>query len=386
VPVDLETIILKAVSKSPGERYESSGQMAADLQRFLDDEPILAKRPTLIQRTRKWSRRHPSVVITGMVLLIAGIAGLLVNSWMITQEQAKTKQRAKEAEERFQLAQDSVDDLIEIAQEELAGDPRLQNVRKRLLEAALAYYQKFIDQRRDDHGAQAQLAATRDRVKQIIDDLAVLQGARHFLLLEQETVLDDLRLSPEQRDRVSSLSKHLEEQRRELFRDFGRLTGEERSERFLQQARAEQAAIVEVLSDEKLTRFRQIAIQSQGVAAFREPDIAAELKLSAQQRERIRTIENEMFSPFRPSERSGDGPSRKTPEEIRRAVAEQLKAALAQIEALLTPEQAARWHTMIGEPLEGAIFLGPRGPRPPGSPDGPGRKSKRDDGKRQPQA
>ncbi len=220
VPVDLETIILKAVAKNPGERYESAGQMAADLQRFLDDKPILAKRPSLIQRTRKWSRRHPSVVIAGMVLLIAGIAGLLVNSWMVTREQAKTKQRAKEAEERFQLAeerfylaQDSVDDLIEIAQEELADNPGLQNLRKRLLEAALTYYQKFIEQRRDDPGAQAQLAATRDRVQKIIDDLALLHGARQFFLLKEEAVLDDLRLSKDQRDGIKELSKQMDAQR-----------------------------------------------------------------------------------------------------------------------------------------------------------------------------
>ena len=42
--------------------------------------------------------------------------------------------------------------------------------------------------------------------------------------------------------------------------------------------------IVEILSEPKLARFRQIVIQCQGVAAFREPDIAGELKLTAQQR------------------------------------------------------------------------------------------------------
>src|SRR6185295_1311866 len=69
IPGELETIILKAVSKNPEDRYSSAGDLAADLQRYLAHQPILARRPSLVDRVRKWSRRHPSVVISGMLLL-----------------------------------------------------------------------------------------------------------------------------------------------------------------------------------------------------------------------------------------------------------------------------------------------------------------------------
>src|SRR5262249_61092547 len=46
VPRDLETIVLKATEREPGHRYAMAGELGADLQRFLDDEPILARRAT----------------------------------------------------------------------------------------------------------------------------------------------------------------------------------------------------------------------------------------------------------------------------------------------------------------------------------------------------
>src|SRR5262249_51165560 len=161
---------------------------------------------------------------------------------------ARTAQRASVAEERFQLARRSVDDMIAISEEELSDSPGQRNLRKRLLEAALAYYQEFIEQRREDPGAQTELAATRDRVKKILDDLTVLQGAGQLFLLKDKAVLDDLHLSQEQRARIVELSKQMDTQRQELFRDFGRLSSEERSQRFLQQARADEAAVAEILS------------------------------------------------------------------------------------------------------------------------------------------
>src|SRR4029079_17779331 len=50
IPLDLETIVLKAMSKLPEERYCAAQALADDLKRFLEDKPILAQRPGIRER------------------------------------------------------------------------------------------------------------------------------------------------------------------------------------------------------------------------------------------------------------------------------------------------------------------------------------------------
>jgi tetratricopeptide (TPR) repeat protein len=79
IPVELEIITLKALAKEPVGRYATAGELADDLRRFLEDKPIQAKPPTLLQRTAKWARRHKlvaaglSAALLAAVVLAAGL-------------------------------------------------------------------------------------------------------------------------------------------------------------------------------------------------------------------------------------------------------------------------------------------------------------------------
>src|SRR5262249_6853782 len=220
VPAELETVVLKALRKDPADRYATAQELADDLERFVDNRSILARRATVAERLWKWARRHPTIVAAGLVVLVLLSAGSLVSTALIRVEQGRTRaeqqraeaaygrerQRAEEAEARFRLARRSVDELIQVSEEELAGRPGMAGVRSRLLTSALAYYQEFIDQRRDDPGAQAELLDTTRRVEQILADLAVLRAAGKLYLLGQPAVLDDLRLDEAQLARVKELT------------------------------------------------------------------------------------------------------------------------------------------------------------------------------------
>jgi serine/threonine protein kinase/Flp pilus assembly protein TadD len=74
VPAELETIVLKALAKTPAERYATARELAEDLERFLKDEPIRARRPTPVQRARKWARRHRPVVWSAAVASLVALA------------------------------------------------------------------------------------------------------------------------------------------------------------------------------------------------------------------------------------------------------------------------------------------------------------------------
>ena len=71
IPIELETIVHKAMAKSPGDRYATAGELAADLARFINNEPIFARRPGVFQRAAKWPSRRKNVVLGAVLLLLA---------------------------------------------------------------------------------------------------------------------------------------------------------------------------------------------------------------------------------------------------------------------------------------------------------------------------
>jgi WD40 repeat protein/serine/threonine protein kinase len=83
IPAELEIIVRKAMGKTPAERYATAQELADDLRRFLDDKPIRAKRPTLLDWTRKWIRRHQGVVATGIAGLVLAVGILAVSTLLI---------------------------------------------------------------------------------------------------------------------------------------------------------------------------------------------------------------------------------------------------------------------------------------------------------------
>jgi hypothetical protein len=392
VPAELETIVLKALSKPPAERYATAGEFAEDLHRFLRYEPIRARRATLGQRARKWLRRHPSVLVAGAVLLVLLSAGSLAAAWVIRGEREKAehayqqeRRRNQEAEDRFRLAQRAVDDLVRLAAQELADKPSLEGLRIRMLESALAYYQELIEQRGDDPEAQEHLAETRSRVKSIIDDLTVVQGNGDLNLLQNPAVIDALRPSDEQRHGLDQLLSRLPQQRDEQFHDFFRLSPDDWQKKLLGVARANDTAIREALSPAQLSRLKQIALQARGLWAFQDAQVADALKLTAAQREKIRAIGAKAVAapPMggrgwgrggpgprgrgRPFDR---GPWKEDEQRMRKEHERKMKAAYEEALELLTSAQAKRWREITGEPVEGLTPGCPPGP-PPGLPFGP---------------
>jgi len=96
IPVDLETIVLKAIAKNPTERYATARELGDDLERFLRDEPVRAKRPTLMQKARKWAVRHQPLVWSGVVLLLIVVVGLTISNFLLREKQATILDQKKE--------------------------------------------------------------------------------------------------------------------------------------------------------------------------------------------------------------------------------------------------------------------------------------------------
>ena len=71
IPRDLETIILKSIDKDARRRYQSADELSGDLERFIQDEPIHARRISTLERAIRWSRRNRA--LAGSLGLIAAL-------------------------------------------------------------------------------------------------------------------------------------------------------------------------------------------------------------------------------------------------------------------------------------------------------------------------
>ncbi len=77
---DLETLLLKAIEKDPRRRYQAAADMAEDLRRFLDGEPIRARKVGELERVWKWAMRRKAIaglLLFGVISLIGGMAASL---------------------------------------------------------------------------------------------------------------------------------------------------------------------------------------------------------------------------------------------------------------------------------------------------------------------
>ena len=104
---DLETIVLKCLNKEPEQRYPSARALAEDIGRYIDGEPILGRRPSLLYRLRRRARRNRVLVGVSAVSLasILVLAVLGVSSWQEARHERQQAQgRALLAEQLGQQA------------------------------------------------------------------------------------------------------------------------------------------------------------------------------------------------------------------------------------------------------------------------------------------
>jgi Protein kinase domain len=75
LPRDLATVVHKAIEPDLSHRYQSAAELAADLQRFVDDEPIQARPPPWLEKWARWARRNKGMAA---VLMVVGILLVLL--------------------------------------------------------------------------------------------------------------------------------------------------------------------------------------------------------------------------------------------------------------------------------------------------------------------
>jgi serine/threonine-protein kinase len=168
IPRDLETIVLKATAKEPGKRYESAGAMVEDLERFLADRPIQARRSSRAERAWRWCRRNPlAAALLGACSLAALglLAGAFWHTWelqgaldMVRLQQEETREEARRAETNFRWAKQAVEEYFTaVSNSPELKEHGLEPLRKKLLVSAGRFYNQFIRQRQGTPALQTDL-------------------------------------------------------------------------------------------------------------------------------------------------------------------------------------------------------------------------------------
>jgi len=129
---DLDWIVMKALEKDRKRRYETSNALAMDIQRYLNNEPIVARPPSRTYRLQKLVRRNKVVFASGLAIALALLCGLTTSTWLFFLER-QARKRAVEAE-RTQA------ELREVAERGLRNEAELRQqaeARERITRAAV---------------------------------------------------------------------------------------------------------------------------------------------------------------------------------------------------------------------------------------------------------
>jgi tetratricopeptide (TPR) repeat protein len=189
IPFDLETIVLKAISKHRSQRYATAQELADDFRRFVAGDPIAARRPSYVERSARWCSRHKNLVATAAAVIVLALLGTSAAVVIIARAKSATdsalaasKHNLERSQSNFRQSREVLDHFGVLVADRLAGLPGTERLRNQVLQDTLQYYERFIAQAGDDPTLEADLAMTCFKSGEILDQL----GSRDKALASYE--------------------------------------------------------------------------------------------------------------------------------------------------------------------------------------------------------
>ena len=169
------------------------------------------------------------------------------------------------------------------------------------------------------------------------------EGALEVMLLRQQAVQEDLKLTESEIDKIH---KHGAKQWEKAVK-VNELSEAEQDKEYAKMTKENERFVEETLTKEQLKRLHQITLQSTGLLCVTRPDVAAKLKLTEEQKKRAPKLQKEAR---REVEELVHATSKEQKREKMRELHETSRLRLLE---LLTDEQEATWKEMTGRPLKG---------------------------------
>jgi tetratricopeptide (TPR) repeat protein len=205
---DLETIVAKALAREPERRYPDADALADDLDRYLANKPIEARKPSTWYQLRKFSQRNPVLVgaVASIMLVLVAAVVLIANALRIANDERIIAQQQQHAQEL--IAQFVTEDLFSAGNPNFGGDADIL-----LIDAMRQSSDKIPDRFKDAPEAEASISATMgdqfrlmndyekallhlthslDLSKQLPDIPADVLASRYINLIDLYSDIDDL--------------------------------------------------------------------------------------------------------------------------------------------------------------------------------------------------
>ena len=178
---ELDWVVMKALEKDRGRRYETASDFAADVMRYLTDRPVEAFPPSSWYRLTKLARRNrvafAAAGFIGAALSIAVVA-LAVGAALIARERAEAVRQRNEAQRQRETARKAVDEMYaQVAEKWLGQQPKMTAVQREFLEKALAFFEQFAAEHTDDPKAGLDAARARTQAARIRAELGKFDEA-----------------------------------------------------------------------------------------------------------------------------------------------------------------------------------------------------------------
>jgi eukaryotic-like serine/threonine-protein kinase len=122
---ELDWIVMKALEKDRNRRYETANGLAKDVQRYLDDEPVLACPPSTWYRLRKLVRRHRGLVLAASLVVLALVGGIIGMTWGMLRATDAQADAVREAKQKADALQDKEAALAAAERSKREADEKL---------------------------------------------------------------------------------------------------------------------------------------------------------------------------------------------------------------------------------------------------------------------
>jgi len=184
------------------------------------------------------------------------------------------------------------------------------------------------------------------------------------MLLRNPGVQKELKVTDDQKEKLTKISADIREKHKDDLAKLRDLSQEDRTKLMKEIADESKKAYGEVLNADQMKRLHQIELQQRGVQAFSDPEVQSALKLTDEQKDKLKTINEdarkEMQAAFQGGGQGGDR------EAAMKKLQELRKDTMDKASAVLTADQKKAWKDMTGEAYEVKFEGGPGAGRRPG--------------------